>query len=151
MPKKSLIQVVVIVVFLSILGIRMFYLKVGSLGRPLSSPANAMAYDVTSALAKIKDAASRTGKILTGKFSTGRNPFRMPDDFITVKSPVVRNQESSSPLKLEGVIWGSNRNLAVISGSVVTEGETVNGATVSRIDEQGVTLNRNGTEIKLER
>ncbi|MBL7157596.1 MAG: hypothetical protein ISS92_05510 [Candidatus Omnitrophica bacterium] len=54
-------------------------------------------------------------------------------------------------LRLEGIIWGGAENVAIISGHVVTEGETVNSARVVSITEERVVLKRNGIKIELER
>lgn len=60
-------------------------------------------------------------------------------------------QKEEEKLILEGIIWGGAENLAIISGSVVAEGETVKGAKVSKIDEDGVILLKDNSEITLTR
>jgi len=67
-------------------------------------------------------------------------------------SPVSKMRPDKKPkFALEGIIYGGNKNLAIISGSVVAEGETVLGARVKSISPEGVTLERGAEEIQLKR
>jgi hypothetical protein len=54
-------------------------------------------------------------------------------------------------LVLEGVVWGGSRNTAIISGSVVFEGDTIQNAKVLKIGPEGVILLQNGSKIELKR
>jgi len=52
---------------------------------------------------------------------------------------------------LEGIIWGADGKIAIISGEVVTEGETIKTAKVETITEEKVILDKNGKKIELMR
>ena len=148
--KKTLIQIGVIVVALAFLVIRQSYDKGQSKEKPLSLPMDTAGLETISVSSKMKDSS---GRIDTpeDKIPIGRNPFRMPDEVAESKVKVLKNTSQPENLILEGVILGPNGNLAIISGNVVKEGEVVNEATVSWIDENGVVLTRNGVQIKLKR
>ena len=65
------------------------------------------------------------------------------DDFLEKKRPM------GEDLELQGVLWGGNENLAIISGSVYAVGEVANGALVIEINKDKVVVSVDGTKIEL--
>jgi len=60
-------------------------------------------------------------------------------------------QNAEQEFVLEGIIWGDRGKIAIISGEVVVEGETIKSAKVESITEEKVILDRNGKKIELVR
>lgn len=55
-----------------------------------------------------------------------------------------------SPWRLESVISGPNRKMAVINGRIMQEGESINGAILSSIGDDAVLLTRRGKTIQIQ-
>lgn len=60
-----------------------------------------------------------------------------------------QQQASKQTLKLESVLIGESRKVAVINGKVVAEGDMVSDAKVLRINKQSVQLSRGGVTSTL--
>lgn len=88
-----------------------------------------------------------------------RDILRKPDELTALEHKPIT--ESAAPgeisieepmLSLEGVMTGgSGGNLAIISGKVVAEGDTIGSAKVFKIDPGRVILIKNGSQIELKR
>jgi len=63
--------------------------------------------------------------------------------------PVVPSPALTSSYVLNGIMYREERAQAVINGSVVEEGDAVNGATVKKIERDRVVLNVEGAEVAL--
>jgi hypothetical protein len=67
-----------------------------------------------------------------------------PGEQRSTQSPVPRPSPAEGPseadFRLEGIMLGLGGDFAVLNGQIVSVGQTVLGATVSRIDERGVYL-----------
>ncbi|MBL4827213.1 MAG: hypothetical protein JKY66_05795 [Spongiibacteraceae bacterium] len=63
------------------------------------------------------------------------------------------SKKSKAPLKLESILFSNTRKVAVINGSLVTEGDRIEDSTVLKINKDRVRLKRNGkiTELVLHR
>jgi hypothetical protein len=75
-----------------------------------------------------------------------RDPMR---PFEPVQSPAVEVRTAASPYSLTAVFVSSTRRIAVINGQPCHEGDEVDGAIVTRIDERSVALERAGRETVL--
>ena len=53
-------------------------------------------------------------------------------------------------LTLQGLFWGGRRPQAIINRQIVSVGDTIEGVTITHITQDGVTLQFNGQESKLE-
>ena len=63
--------------------------------------------------------------------------------------PVAYRTRDADQLRLESVLLGADRRIAMISGKAVKVGERVEGALVTAITRNRVVLRRNNTEIVL--
>ncbi len=59
------------------------------------------------------------------------------------------NPSMQQTLKVQGIIWGSDRPQALIDGALYDVGETINGAKIIAINRQGVTVKVRGTTLAL--
>ncbi|MFA6079762.1 MAG: hypothetical protein WC779_08470, partial [Candidatus Omnitrophota bacterium] len=64
--------------------------------------------------------------------------------------PVSRNAVTPPKLTLNGIMHIAGRPKAIINGESVVEGESISGAVVKSIRRDGVTLNYENTEIKID-
>ena len=90
-----------------------------------------------------------------------RNPIPKPRKIAVIEreqkfpnrpeGPSENNENLAENLVLEGIIWDNDQQLAIISGQTVSKGETIQGAMVMNISKDGVTLMKDGIEIKLAR
>lgn len=81
---------------------------------------------------KQKDTVEETGALL--KELSGKNPFRPDHSF----RGTVAGQPQSEALK--GIVWDQKRPYAILGGSVVIEGDEINGKKVLRIERNAVVL-----------
>lgn len=73
-----------------------------------------------------------------------RDPFALtiPQELMTATIPA--EAPPLPALKVEGFVWGSNLPQAIIGGKVYGIGDTVQGAKITGIDKNGITLLYNG-------
>ena len=117
------------------------------------------AFSAKKASMVLQHFASR--KDVVSKDLSFRDPLKKPLEVTMIKEaeivPVKVEESVPEPepeeedLFLEGIIWGGSKGLAIISGNVVSEGETVNSAKVLTITESSVTLERGTKQIILKR
>lgn len=69
--------------------------------------------------------------------------------FEPAESSAVEQPRTASPYSLTAVLVSSARRVAVINGRACREGDEVDGAIVTRIDERSVALERAGRETVL--
>jgi hypothetical protein len=94
--------------------------------------------------------------------SSLRDPFRslLPEDEVLIPAPepmVVSDpsaQEEPSDgvmpaLALQGILWGTTMPMAIIDDEVYTVGDSVQGATITRIGRFGVTIELQGRTLQL--
>lgn len=63
--------------------------------------------------------------------------------------PPAGPEENKPPFKLSGIVQDGNKPLAVINDAIVAAGETINDATVVKINDDSVKLNYKGKKITL--
>jgi len=84
-----------------------------------------------------------------------RDPLQLPIEYAILeekyKAPSAKVPEGKTDLSLDGVIWGGNKNMAIISGNVVVEGDMIGSAKVIKIEEGKVLLRDNERDIELRR
>jgi len=113
-----------------------------------SKPEATPAFDIKAARNRI--GAMRSGAKTALKKEIGRNPLIRPPDVAGVdRYPQQATTKAGGKLALEGIILDGKENLAIISGAVVGQGETVDGARVLKIDKDSVILLKDGSEIEL--
>lgn len=66
------------------------------------------------------------------------------------KTSATNNKQNSGEFHLTGVISGGKEKMAFINGSIAKVGDTINGATVQKIEAKKVELTRNGDTIIIE-
>lgn len=106
---------------------------------------------IQAALAQVN---SREGIIMRPQVkyeSSGlRDPFR---SYLIKDQPGAVSLDKSKinldAFKLQGVIWGGKIAQAIINNQVVVAGGVVDGASVLRIEKEGVTLNISGQVVNL--
>ena len=86
---------------------------------------------------------TRSDELVTGALRELATPMRH------VKSAFEGNTQVYPNLALNGIMYLAERPQAIINDSVVTVGDTVGGAKVTRINNSSVLLNYNGLEITL--
>lgn len=160
---KNLIQQKIIVVFSIVFAIILVYITRGILAnfitigseksqKEMDNKTNVMIQSFERALAK---------KVMY-QAGISRNPIQKPRKVAIIereqKFPAKpkppeqgRKEYDFSNFVLQGVIWNDKQKLAIISGNVVSKGETVEGAKVLNITKDGVMLLKDGIEIRLTR
>lgn len=156
--KKILIEKIAVAILFVIMALSFMHSKQKMAGKAAIAAADSKKNaDITVSAGLLKSSGAISPADTGEPF---RDPMRMPDGILSIKkvpsAPVVKEaprpvMEEAKKLTLEGVIWGGKENLAIVSGKVVSRGETIGGATVSDISEKGVTLTKDGAEIKLTR
>lgn len=157
--KKQRETIIVIVLLLAFAGIAI-YSKNRNAAKSASLPAPGVSdFNVAKANERLNISLTKNASPAAEK-TVVRDPFKIPDPVIAeiggvqkrdLEGAGVIEAEKTEELVLEGVIWGGRENLAIISGEVVSEGETIKGAKVLTIGENGVVLSKDGREIKLTR
>ena len=66
-----------------------------------------------------------------------------------VEAPVVAPSIDLSTLNLQGIFWGTDRPQAIINRRILSVGDTIEGAEISTISKEGVTLTFNGQTMEL--
>jgi hypothetical protein len=75
----------------------------------------------------------------------GRDPMRLPTPpVVAVEEPVVVPTQPHMDLIVTGILHSQDRPAAIIDTFLVHEGEQISGATVKKIDEDGVEFEMNG-------
>ncbi|MDD5438614.1 MAG: hypothetical protein PHS37_00310 [Candidatus Omnitrophica bacterium] len=82
-----------------------------------------------------------------------RDPLEKPMEFAIIEGKISGKTvlPQSAALTLEGVIWGGDKNMAIISGQVIQEGDSLGSAKVKKITKDKVVLVDNGREIEIKR
>lgn len=65
-------------------------------------------------------------------------------------SPASGDQRAVRPFTLTGVLVAATRRIAVINGALYREGDTINGASIVRIDPDSVQLRRGSENVLLQ-
>ncbi|HNS21602.1 MAG TPA: hypothetical protein PKH24_13945 [Sedimentisphaerales bacterium] len=80
----------------------------------------------------------------------GRDPMRLPVPavVVTVEEPVVAPAQIDLDLVVTGILHSEDRPAAIIGTAVAHEGEQISGATVKKIEKNGVEFEMNGRTWK---
>jgi len=109
------------------------------------------------AVAGLKGAAknpAQADRELKNEVVNARDIFQKPNEFFAVDAKAGSGAASKTQdisLSLEGIIWGQGKNVAILSGIVVTEGDIIQGAKVIRIEPGRVVIFKNGAESEIKR
>ncbi len=76
----------------------------------------------------------------------GRDPMRSPGRSVTeaVEGPAVDPSPSHAELVVTGILYSPDRPSAIVDTHLVREGQRISGATVKKIDADGVEFEMNG-------
>lgn len=145
--KKNQIELGIIIIFLGFGAFKMWQSK-ANLTKSASLPkiAEAAAFNLDEAKIKfesLKTAAQEKTDNLGGR---ARNIFLKAAG---VSTEAQIPETARQGLILEGTIWGGEKNMAIISGRVVCEGDVIDNAKVLKIISNKVVLSQNGSEIEL--
>ena len=155
---KVLIEKRAIIILLAILSISIIY-TMKKMGGAAESSGQHQAVPRMSDIKDLKGGFVDIKKVKIQSAPETRDPLQRPSEIASIDGELLPSKDaviqSIGELKaefiLEGIIWGGERNLAIVSGSVVSEGELVGDAKVLRISEAGVTLIKNNSKIELTR
>jgi len=96
------------------------------------------------------------GKTAKEEESYGRSPLAKPMDILMLEKGRPSPPESATQAGvtdqefiLEGIVWGGNKRVAIISGEVVSEGEMIGSAEVVSIVDDRVIIKRGEKRIEL--
>ena len=153
----------VLLVFLALLvGVR---LMLGS--RPSGPSVVVVPHPARSAQVQTPETKSSTSSTAEQIWVASRDPFQVPsllketirENEIRRKTvdhaPVDTSQadlhqfEQTPTLKLQGIFWGGARPLALINRKIVSDGDSIDGATVVKVTKEGVTVAFGGQETQL--
>jgi len=157
--KKQHRDMIIVIMLLLVLAGSMMYSKSRNAKKPAIPPApGASEINAAKASERLNISLTKNANLPAEKTAL-RDPFEIPDSVIAEirsaqkidKGASVVGTKKTDALVLEGVIWGGEKNLAIISGEVVSEGEMIKDARVLAIGENGVVLSKDGREIKLTR
>lgn len=109
--------------------------------------------EITALREAAKNLAGSDGE-LKSDVADARDIFQKPDEFFAFEEkaenvPPPKTQEDA--LILEGTIWGQGKNIAILSGMVVVEGDTTPKGKVIRIEPDRVVVLKNGVESEIKR
>jgi hypothetical protein len=147
---KKMIEILIIVVGGAYLLYRIFALMDTKQALPGPAPAgpemaglSENANKTAQSDRKLKDAAGRA-----------RDIFQKPDGLFTsdAKAGIVEAPKTQDDaLSLEGTMWGAGKNVAILSGMVVAEGDIIQGGKVIRIEPDRVIIVKDGIELEIKR
>jgi hypothetical protein len=79
----------------------------------------------------------------------GRDPMRLPaPPVVTVEEPVAAPTQPHMDLIVTGILYSEDRPAAIVDTFLVHEGEQISGATVKKIEKDGVEFEMNGRTWK---
>lgn len=74
-----------------------------------------------------------------------------PEPAAQVEEPVSVSSADLSAFDLQGIFWGTDRPQAIINRKILSVGDTIEGAKISAISKEGVTLDYRGQTVELKR
>lgn len=79
----------------------------------------------------------------------GRDPMRLPDAATTpVEEPVASAVQTRADLIVAGILYSDDKPMAIIDEQLVGEGQQISGATVRKIEKDGIEFEMNGRTWK---
>lgn len=109
---------------------------------------------VASGLKEIVKNPAPADRELENEAISARNIFQKPNEFFAFDAKAgsgAVSKTQNSALSLEGIIWGRGKNVAILSGVVVAEGDVIQGVKIIRIEPDRVVIFKNGTESEIKR
>ncbi|GEM_PF-6558790 len=91
---------------------------------------------------------------LKDEVAGARDIFQKPDEFFASSAKNEADAASktgNSVLSLEGTIWGRGKNIAILSGAVVSEGDIIQKGKIVRIESDRVIIFKDGVESEIKR
>ena len=89
-------------------------------------------------------ALSAAGSTFAANYQLRHDPFSRPTLVMPKAMNITNTGDSNNEIELRGVILDGNSSLANISGKIVRLRQNVSGYTVTAIERNKVTLDRNG-------
>ena len=155
--RKKMFEILIIVIGGAYLLYRIFAPKMET-KQTIPSPVGAAGYvSENPEIARLKEAANKAAQSdrkLKDDIEKTRNVFQKPDEFFTSEAKtksVAAAKTQESELSLEGTIWGHGKNVAILSGTVVVEGDTIRDGKVVKIEQNRVVILKNGVELEIKR
>ena len=147
--KKS-VEILIIVLGTAFIVYRFFMLRADT--HPMADTTKWISVEM-SRLNEITKVATQADRGVRTRIENVRNIFRKPGESAGAGTGtgVEPSGAKDKVLSLEGIIWGQNKNIAIISGVVVVEGDTVEGAKIVKIEPDKVIIFKNGVESELKR
>ncbi len=81
-----------------------------------------------------------------------KDPFSVPDSFRNVISHLLvpKQEDVALPsLSVSGAVWGGASPQAIINGKILKEGDTIEGATILKIEKEGIILLYRGRQVTI--
>lgn len=79
----------------------------------------------------------------------GRDPMRLPvPPATTAEEPVAPAAQTRADLVVTGILYSEDRPMAIIDAQLVREGQQISGATVRKIERDGIEFEMNGRTWK---
>ena len=165
MTHTQIQQVIVITLLIAFGGVWAITRKGGG---PGLSPVMATA-PATRAVPPTPEAGALQGEGASPDSSLARDPFRLPSRLTqkvsererTLEMERARREQPPIPqapaqtppglssLALQGIFWGTDRPQAIINRRILSVGDTIEGAEVTAISKEGVTLTHGGQQVEL--
>ncbi len=100
------------------------------------------------------DGTSDTGPLTL----PARDPFQPPEALLNILKPPASATGTPGPsgeptmpsLKLQGIFWGTPPPRGIINDQIVTEGDTVSGVRIVKIESRGITVEFQGVQSVLQ-
>jgi hypothetical protein len=157
---KKRIEIGIIVIFLIFGAFRIWQSKAKS-GRPALMPkaAGVGAFNLDEAKKKFDHLIEASKEKREHLIERGRDIFQKPAGVAAIEKKALYGgaengqglEKTRQELILDGIIWGGDKNMAIISGHVVREGDIIDNAKVLNITSDKVVLSIEGSEIELKR
>ena len=148
--RKKAFEILIIILGASYLMYRFFSL------RAEMHPAGGVAGEMSAEMTRLKENINKAVIANKGdKVSAvpARAIFQKPGELIGDGSNkgIELSGMQNNALSLDGIIWGQGKNIAIISGTVVVEGDQIDEMRIVKIEPDRVTILKNGSEIVIKR
>ncbi|GEM_PF-2642600 len=156
--QKTILEQRAAVILAVILAISLAYSKLQGTVRTIPAQFEGTAdLDIKAMMSALENASVEAGIKYSGE--PLRDPMKKPAEVIIAEMPktppaerpLPANNTSGIKFQCQGIVYNGVRNIAIISGNVVAEGDRIGNAIVEKIEKNKVTLSMNGSKIELER
>ena len=165
---RTQVQQVIVIVLLLVFGGVWLTTRKSAVLRP-AAPVVTTPAPRSPALPNKQEAQQITGQAAEEAASLARDLFHLPDRLLqkirqreqTLEQPPAQQNEPAveqtpaappaelSAWELQGVFWGTDKPQAIINRKILSVGDTIEGAKVTAITKEGVTLSQGGQELEL--